>query len=294
MSHICTASSKLALSTAIQSFFRAEVASGLGFPPRSLYECGTRFSHRNPPCLYRQSKSKRYFNSVSRLQSLQCVDPEGISTTSAAVSNTRDHHNPPETTATETSSTDAPSSEAIETNTAASSAVAGAVSPGKSDHHENPDSTKAPEIKRRSRTDKSKNKPDSKRAEPPKQKKKLEPWQIQKEVLKKKFKDGWNPRKKLSPDAIEGIRQLHATAPDKFTTPVLAEQFQVSPEAIRRVLKSKWRPSEEEMEDRRERWQRRHDRIWTQMAELGLRAKRRRMEPISDWRVLYGDKNKPF
>jgi hypothetical protein len=120
-----------------------------------------------------------------------------------------------------------------------------------------------------------------------KSKKKKEPWQVQKEVLKKKFKEGWNPPKKLSPDALEGIRHLHAVAPDRFTTPVLAEQFQVSPEAIRRILKSKWRPSPEEMEKRRERWDRRHDRIWSQMSELGLRPPKRRAEKFSDARVLY-------
>jgi hypothetical protein len=123
-------------------------------------------------------------------------------------------------------------------------------------------------------------------------KKKKEPWQIHKDALKRKFKEGWNPPKKLSPDAIEGIRHLHATAPDKFTTPVLAEEFKVSPEAIRRILKSKWRPSEEEMEDRRKRWGRRHDRIWSQMAELGLRPKRKSAEEVSDVRILHDDDDK--
>ncbi|KAI9934929.1 hypothetical protein ASPWEDRAFT_44463 [Aspergillus wentii DTO 134E9] len=118
-------------------------------------------------------------------------------------------------------------------------------------------------------------------------KKKPEGWQIQKGALKKKFKEGWNPTKKLSPDAIEGIRQLHGASPDKFTTPVLAEQFKVSPEAIRRILKSKWRASEPEMEDRRKRWQKRHDRIWSQMAELGLRPKTKRTNPLSDSNILY-------
>ena len=105
---------------------------------------------------------------------------------------------------------------------------------------------------------------------PPKQK---EPWQIQKEALKRKFPTGWAPPKKLSPDAMEGIRHLHHIAPDQFTTPVLAEEFKVSPEAIRRILKSKWRPSGEELEERRKRWEKRHDRIWSHLSELGLRPK---------------------
>ncbi|KAL5051451.1 hypothetical protein BDW71DRAFT_171084 [Aspergillus fruticulosus] len=107
----------------------------------------------------------------------------------------------------------------------------------------------------------------------PKPPKKREAWQIQKEVLKRKFPAGWAPPKKLSPDAMEGIRHLHHTAPDRFTTAVLAEEFKVSPEAIRRILKSKWRPSGEELEVRRRRWEKRHDRIWSHLSELGLRPK---------------------
>jgi Neugrin len=102
-----------------------------------------------------------------------------------------------------------------------------------------------------------------------------EHWQIQKDALKIKFgEQGWSPRKKLSPDTMEGIRALHEQFPQKYTTPVLAEQFKVSPEAIRRILKSKWRPSPEKTEERRGRWAKRHDRIWDAQAEMGLRPKR--------------------
>jgi hypothetical protein len=104
-----------------------------------------------------------------------------------------------------------------------------------------------------------------------------EHWQTQKAALKEKFgEQGWNPRKKLSPDTIEGIRALHEQFPDKYTTPVLAEQFKVSPEAIRRMLKSKWRASPQKMEERRVRWAKRHDRIWDAQAEMGLRPARKK------------------
>ena len=107
-------------------------------------------------------------------------------------------------------------------------------------------------------------------------KQKSEPWQTQKDALKRKFGDaGWNPRKKLSPDTMQGIRALHAEDPERYSTASLAEHFKVSPEAIRRILKSKWGGSEKEMEKRRERWAKRHDRIWDQQAELGLRPKRK-------------------
>ncbi|KAF9893721.1 Required for respiratory growth protein 9 mitochondrial [Aspergillus nanangensis] len=125
-----------------------------------------------------------------------------------------------------------------------------------------------------------------------KQKKKKEGWQIQKAALKDKFEEGWNPPKKLSPDAMDGIRHLHSIAPDRFTTPVLAEQFQVSPEAIRRILKSKWRPSEEEVEDRRQRWEKRHDRIWGHLSELGLRPPTKRTKEFSGSSILYESRNK--
>jgi flagellar biosynthesis GTPase FlhF len=121
---------------------------------------------------------------------------------------------------------------------------------------------------------------------------KLESWKVQKGALKEKFPTGWSPTKKLSPDALDGIRTLHAKAPEKFTTPVLAEEFGVSPEAIRRILKSKWRPSEDEMEHRRKRWETRHDRIWGRMAELGLRPSTGRTRPVSDYHVLYDDHNR--
>ncbi|KAJ5175859.1 Required for respiratory growth protein 9 [Penicillium canariense] len=121
----------------------------------------------------------------------------------------------------------------------------------------------------------------------PWKKTKPDPWQTQKDALEKKFPTGWNPPKKLSPDALEGIRHLHATAPERFTTSVLAEEFKVSPEAIRRILKSRWRPSEAETESRRQRWEKRHERIWSRMAELGLRPSTKASRPYSDAKTLY-------
>lgn len=120
----------------------------------------------------------------------------------------------------------------------------------------------------------------------PKSFKKKEGWRIQKEALNKKFTEGWAPRKRLSPDALEGIRQLHAQDPVKFSTAILAQEFKVSPEAIRRILKSKWRPDEKTMAERRERWRKRNARIWNQMAEIGLRPQRKEFSNLSDTKVL--------
>lgn len=102
-------------------------------------------------------------------------------------------------------------------------------------------------------------------------------WQIQQEALKAKFPEGWAPRKRLSPDALEGIRALHKQYPQEFTTPVLAEKFAISPEAIRRILRAKWVPTAEEEQEREERWFKRGKTIWSNLAELG-------MKPPKKWR----------
>jgi hypothetical protein len=125
-------------------------------------------------------------------------------------------------------------------------------------------------------------------ARPRKREKREKPdlWAIQKNALKEKFPDGWQPRKRLSPDAMEGVRHLHKIDPGKFTTPVLAEHFKVSPEAIRRILRSKWLPSEEELEGKRVRWERREARVWNQLQELGLRPERKAFQQLSDVNIL--------
>ena len=108
-----------------------------------------------------------------------------------------------------------------------------------------------------------------------------EPWQVQKAALEKKFPTGWSPRKRLSPDTLDGIRALHAQYPDRYNTAVLAQEFGVSPEAIRRILRSKWRPTVDEEKERLQRWEKRKDRIWDSMAAIGLRPARKGTE-ISD------------
>jgi hypothetical protein len=104
---------------------------------------------------------------------------------------------------------------------------------------------------------------------------KPEVWAVQKEALRAKFPEGWNPRKKLSPDAMTGIRALHKQFPDEYSSEVLAKRFEVSPEAIRRILRSKWQPSAEEEESRQERWFNRGKQVWERWAELGKKPPRR-------------------
>jgi hypothetical protein len=111
-------------------------------------------------------------------------------------------------------------------------------------------------------------------SQPPAARKK-ESWQIQREALRKKFPEGWNPRKKLSPDALAGIRALNRQFPNEYSTEVLAKRFEVSPEAIRRILRSKWAPTSEEEESRQERWFNRGKQVWERWAALGKKPPRR-------------------
>ncbi|KAK0634978.1 hypothetical protein B0T17DRAFT_485246 [Bombardia bombarda] len=107
---------------------------------------------------------------------------------------------------------------------------------------------------------------------------KWENWRIQKEALKEKFPEGWMPRKRLSPDALAGIRALHKEFPQQYTTEVLANQFEVSSEAIRRILKSNWAPTDDEDIDRQRRWFNRGKEVWARWAELGKK-------PPTKWRA---------
>jgi hypothetical protein len=61
--------------------------------------------------------------------------------------------------------------------------------------------------------------------------------------MRKNFPEGWKPPHKISREAMQGLRALHAHDPETFTTPILADKFKISPEAVRRILRSKWKPS---------------------------------------------------
>ncbi|KAF9485058.1 hypothetical protein BDN70DRAFT_706756 [Pholiota conissans] len=62
-------------------------------------------------------------------------------------------------------------------------------------------------------------------------------------TLRKSFPEGWSPPHKLSRQAMDALRDLHRADPATFTAPILADRFKISPEAVRRILKSKWTPS---------------------------------------------------
>jgi len=96
----------------------------------------------------------------------------------------------------------------------------------------------------------------------------LEAWRVQKAALQKKFGMGWAPRKKLSPKACDWVKELHSSVPE-LSTKKLSEIFKVSPEAIRRILRSKWTPSPKQEEERERRWLRRREDVWERWIDIG-------------------------
>lgn len=70
---------------------------------------------------------------------------------------------------------------------------------------------------------------------------------------------GWAPRRKLSPAAQAGIRTLFHSDRERYTVRHLSEVFKVSPDAVRRIVKSSWVPSPQEAADREARWKKRMD-----------------------------------
>lgn len=80
-----------------------------------------------------------------------------------------------------------------------------------------------------------------------------EHWKRHRERIKEIFPEGWNPQRKLSREAMVALRSLHAMDKEMFTTPLLASKFKISPEAVRRILRSKWEPSKEKRAQMAER-----------------------------------------
>ena len=165
------------------------------------------------------------------------------------------------------------------------------------------DKQKQSQGSKKGKTDKSKpeQKEDSSAGPNPPPAKPRELWMLQKEALKKKFPDGWQPRKKLSPDALAGIRALNGQFPEVYTTKALADKFEMSPEAIRRILRSRWQPSEEEDRKRHERWVARGKSIWERKASLGIKPPRKwRDEGVArdpgyhDWRKKVAKREKAW
>ncbi|KAH3660280.1 hypothetical protein OGAPHI_006866 [Ogataea philodendri] len=80
----------------------------------------------------------------------------------------------------------------------------------------------------------------------------------QKYALKEKAaKMDLSTTKRLSREAIEGIRVLHARFPDELPSQKLAEFFRVPVVTVAKVLKSKWTPKPHEREAKERKWEER-------------------------------------
>lgn len=71
--------------------------------------------------------------------------------------------------------------------------------------------------------------------------------------MKRKYPQGFDPPSRLSREAMDIVRRLHASDPEKHSTPALAKQFKISAEGVRRILKSNWKPSPEKLDRERAR-----------------------------------------
>jgi hypothetical protein len=105
--------------------------------------------------------------------------------------------------------------------------------------------------------------------------------------IKKAFPDGWSPPRKLSREAMDGLRHLHSFDPETFTTPVLADKFRISPEGVRRILKSKWEPTREQRARYAERERRQREQFITQSR---LEEMKRQMEIKQERRDQYEER----
>lgn len=117
-----------------------------------------------------------------------------------------------------------------------------------------------------------------------KPRKTLESWMVNKAILQAKFRGAqWDSKKKLSPAAREGIKTLHKNHPE-YTTAKLSELFEISPEVVRRVLRSKWEPDTETQEARLQHWVRRGGSVFQRWEELGVVQTKRTKKGVRDRR----------
>lgn len=85
-------------------------------------------------------------------------------------------------------------------------------------------------------------------------KKELPEWRRQDYARKEKLNGArWLPTKKVSREAMEGIRYLKKEQPDLKISEI-ASHFKIPYDAVRRILKSKWRPSADEEQRLQKKW----------------------------------------
>lgn len=96
-------------------------------------------------------------------------------------------------------------------------------------------------------------------------------WVVQKAALQKKFgRTAWLSHTKISPGTVGLIKAITAEAPRALTATEIATKFNISWEAARRILKSKWTPkTDEDKEKRMRKWLERGGKIKMAQMESG-------------------------
>lgn len=94
----------------------------------------------------------------------------------------------------------------------------------------------------------------------------LEPWKRQMFALKERFPQGWDPKRRLSRDEMEDLRQRKRAHPE-LNNSQLGDMYRVSPEAVRRVLRSTWAPKGDAAQRVQKRWKRRGERLGAKPAQ---------------------------
>lgn len=110
----------------------------------------------------------------------------------------------------------------------------------------------------------------------------IPPW-IKRVLTQKSKYDQWNPKRKLSRQEMIKVKELKETFP-QYRTIDLAQFFHISPEAIRRILKSKWVPNdidEEKITQRKER----------KLLQIQKRKQTANSSKVRDNKVHNGSKN---
>ncbi|KAF3911356.1 hypothetical protein ABW20_dc0100596 [Dactylellina cionopaga] len=109
-------------------------------------------------------------------------------------------------------------------------------------------------------------------------------WKIHKDAVKQKLGGAeWKPMQRLSPAAVATLKQLKADNPG-MSVEEYAPIFKISPDAMRRILKSKWTPKPDEEVSRMERWKRRGESLWETWAKEGLVETKESRREKKEWK----------
>ncbi|OMH80064.1 Required for respiratory growth protein 9, mitochondrial [Zancudomyces culisetae] len=69
-------------------------------------------------------------------------------------------------------------------------------------------------------------------------------WRTRRDEWKRLGNGHWNPKKKVSRETMEKMRMLHNQYPDVFDIKRLSTDYRISFEAVRRILRSKFTPTD--------------------------------------------------